>query len=250
MNLCRGLILAFACLLVGSCARESRGLYSLKWAEKPRHTKPIKSVPPDRRLSFQKIATFNQNDSDFYQIQNQIREGDVIAYHMKTNEARLEVLKGKLTRAGYRLFDYGHLAIVCRPPEAKGLRLFSSESFKGPNTREAVASLETHSFDLYRLNQWDRLDREKFYEFIAASQQKAGNWKGYDFSGMFALWNSNLEPSSPKEIGRDYICSTVVAAALYYAGADLRVSRRAGLLDLVSPRQVVTAHGLLRPTIL
>ncbi len=35
-------------------------------------------------------------------------------------------------------------------------------------------------------------------------------------------------------------------AALYYAGADMKVSNRRGYLDLVSPKQVVTSHGVLR----
>ena len=83
-------------------------------------------------------------------------------------------------------------------------------------------------------------------EFVEKSQEKAGTWIGYDFSGMFGVWNSNLRPSEAKAIGHDYICSTVVAAALYYAGADMKVSARAGWLDLVSPRQVVMSHGRLQ----
>ena len=104
--------------------------------------------------------------------------------------------------------------------------------------KDSVHTLKDHCFAVYRLN--------RFHDFVQKSQEKAGNWIGYDFSGMFGVWNSNLRPNDAKAIGHDYICSTIVAAALYYAGADMKVSGRAGLLDLVSPRQVVMSHGYLR----
>jgi len=49
-----------------------------------------------------------------------------------------------------------------------------------------------------------------------------------------------------KAIEHDYICSTIVAAAFYYAGADMKVTARSGWLALVSPLQVVMSHGYLR----
>ena len=64
---------------------------------------------------------------------------------------------------------------------------------------------------------------------------------------MFGLWNSGIEPSHPEEIGQDYICSTVVVAALHYAGIKLDAVNRGGLLDLISPAQVVKSDGCLVP---
>jgi len=104
--------------------------------------------------------------------------------------------------------------------------------------KDSVHTLKDPCFAVYRLN--------RFHDFVQKSQEKAGNWIGYDFSGIFVVWNSNLRPNDAKAIGHDYICSTIVAAALYYAGADMKVSEHAGWLDLVSPRQVVTSHGYLR----
>ena len=216
----------------------------MRWVEKPVYSKPIKTIPKERQLYFDQLGTFSEGQPTFDKIRKTLREGDVIAYHMKRNEARLAVAKGKLTRLGYRVLDYGHLAILTR--QDGRLRLFSSQSFKGANTLEGVESLRDHSFDVYRLNRWEKVDRKRFHEFVEKSQEKAGSWIGYDFSGMFGLWNSKLDPAHADEIGHDYICSTIVAAALYYAGADMKVSNRKGYLDLVSPKQVVTSHGVLR----
>ena len=64
---------------------------------------------------------------------------------------------------------------------------------------------------------------------------------------MFGLWNSNLTPAQPDEIGHDYICSTAVVAALYYAGLELDAVRNWGYLDLCSPKQVVSSRGRILP---
>jgi len=216
----------------------------MRWVEKPVFSEALKNVSEDRQLHFEKIGSYFEGKPGFEDLRKTLREGDVIAYHMETWESRKAILKGKLTRAGYRLLDYGHLAILTG--QSGELRLFSSQSFKGPNTLEGVATLQDHSFDVFRLNRWDKVDQKRFHEFVMKSEDKAGNWIGYDFSGMFGLWNSNLRPDKADEIGHDYICSTVVAAALYYAGADMKVSNRRGYLDLVSPKQVVTSRGVLR----
>jgi hypothetical protein len=82
-------------------------------------------------------------------------------------------------------------------------------------------------------------------EFIQLAMKKAGHWYVYDFSGMFGMWNSNLKPNKPDEIGHDYICSTIVLTALYYSGLELDAYRRGGLLDLVTPAQVIESKGRL-----
>ncbi|MEJ2407549.1 MAG: hypothetical protein P8171_25460, partial [Candidatus Thiodiazotropha sp.] len=151
---------------------------------------------------------------------------------------------GDLAKLGYGLLKYGHLAIVVDEQGDSGkLRLFSSESFKGPNTREDIATLKEHSFDVYRLDKWNRVDVQRFHEFVQLAKDKAGKWYGYDFSGMFGLWNSNLRPTRAEEIGHDYICSTVVVTALYYGGVELDAIQRNGIADVVTPLQVVASKG-------
>ena len=218
----------------------------MRWMEKPVYAEDMQDVPEEKRLHFNKVGGYTEGGEGFAEVRQTLREGDVIAYRMSAKEARSDVVKGRLNSVGYKLLDYGHLAILTHVEGNETLKLLSSQAFKGPNIEEDVDSLSEHSFDVYRLNRWDEVNLDRFHEFVQKSQEKAGNWIGYDFSGMFGVWNSNLRPNDAKAIGHDYICSTIVAAALYYSGADMMVSGRAGWLDLVSPRQVVMSHGRLR----
>lgn len=243
------------CSLLASCshqpAEDSRhhGLFVLQWVEKPSSHGPSQQAKPEDRTEFLPITSFDQTQpATFAEKKRQLREGDLIAYWMKKDEARQAIAKGDLTKIGYRLLNYGHLAIMVKDPQdRKQLLLFSSQSFKGPNTQETVESLADHSWDAYRLDQWNRIDTARLHEFVGLAKAKAGNWAGYDFSGMFGLWNSNLQPEDPKRIGNDYICSTIVVAALYYSGLQLDAVQREGLLDLVSPQQVVSSKGCIIP---
>ena len=177
---------------------------------------------------------------------SKLQEGDVIAYRMSQREVRSAILKGHLSKVGYSALTYGHLAILVDMQEDQ-LLLLSSQSFKGPNTQESILTLKDHHWDAYRLDKPDCINKMRLHEFVVEAQKKAGKWYGNDFSGMFGLWNSNLKPDSPEKIGHDYICSTVVVAALYYSGIQLDAIQRHGFLDLVSPKQVVTSKGIIIP---
>ena len=241
------LMLAVVSGLVSAAEGEkSSGWFVLKWMEKPSANGPSKKAKPNDIAEFKQVHAFDHVNGDeaFSKTLDQLREGDVLAYRLGKWEARKELLKGKFNKVAYRLYKYGHLAIVVRDQENPGqLRIFSSESFKGPNMREGLDTLKTHSFDVYRLNKWERVDKARLDEFVQLSMKKAGNWAGYDFSGMFGLWNSNLKPAKPEEIGHDYICSTIVLTALHYAGVELDSNERGGLLDIVTPAQVVNSKG-------
>ncbi len=239
-------LLLIICLTGVACTQSRRGLFVMRWVEKPVYTEAMQDVPEEKRLHFDKVGGYTEEDEGFSDVMQELREGDVIAYRMTPKESGGDILKGRVNSVGYSVLDYGHLAILTYVDGNETMKLLSSQAFKGPNTKEDVHTLKDHSFDVYRLNRWDKVDLDRFHDFVQKSQKKAGNWIGYDFSGMFGVWNSNLRPKEAKAIGHDYICSTIVAAALYYAGADMKVSGRAGWLDLVSPRQVVTSHGYLR----
>ncbi len=244
-------VIATICLFViAACApsannKPSQGLEMLHWVEKPASQGASHQADPKDRTQFDLISSFDQERPNTFESRKAtLREGDLVAYWMKEGQARSAIFTGNVNSIGYRLFKYGHLAIVVKDPENKNkLRLFSSQSFKGVNIREDIDTLKDHSWNSYRLDQWNRVDQMRLYEFVELAQARAGNWAGYDFSGMFALWNSNLKPSHAHEIGHDYICSTVVVAALYYSGLELDAVQRNGLFDLVSPKQVVTSKG-------
>lgn len=243
-------IAAICLFAIAACApsandKQNQGWHTLRWTEKPSSDGVSQLADPKDRTQFDLVTSFDQEAPEtFGDRKSTLREGDLVGYWMKKGEARNAIFKGNLNSIGYRLLSYGHLAIVVKDPDNKNkLRLFSSQSFKGANIHEDIDTLKDHSWDSYRLDQWNRVDKKRLYEFVELAQSKAGHWAGYDFSGMFALWNSNLKPSHSHKIGRDYICSTVVVAALYYSGLELDAVQREGLLDLVSPKQVVTSKG-------
>jgi hypothetical protein len=175
---------------------------------------------------------------------SRIQVGDVIAYRKEKWSARRELFaKGKLTVIGYRLFKYGHLAIVVEDPDLPGRKvLFTSQGGKGVNMDEDVDSLQTHNWDAYRLDKWDRIDLARIKEGILRCREKSGNFFGYDFTGMFALWNEDLKPEQTKDFGSEYICSTSVVTLLYFGGFESDATPRQEL-DLITPYQVVRAKG-------
>ena len=236
-------------LMTGSAQAE---WFALRWIEKPAKKGPSTKAPKEDRAHFLRRASFNhikESAETCLARTSELREGDVIAYKLdKVNARRKIFLEGKLNIIGYRLLKYGHLGIVIKDPDDPGeLRLFSSHSFKGPNVNEDLDTLIKHSWDCYRLDKWERVDKPRFYDFVSKVRTRAEAWYGYDFSGMFGLWNSNLKPGKPDKIGHDYICSTVVVAGLYYAGLELDAVQRGGVLDLVTPKQVVTSAGRFIP---
>jgi len=240
-------------MLIGCASQREddrhKGWFVLRWMEKPSATGVSFKAAPEDITQFVPLTNFDKSKPQtFHSKASKLQEGDLVAYWMKKNEARRAIAKGELSKVGYRLLTYGHLAIVIRDPNNPDqLRLFSSQSFKGPNVDENIDTLQDHSWDAFRLDQWDRIDTDRLREFAALAESRAGNWAGYDFSGMFGLWNSELEPDHPNHIGHDYICSTIVVAALHYSGLKLDAVQRKGLLDLVSPKQVVSSKGSIIP---
>ena len=219
----------------------------LAWMEKPSPHGPSAAAKPEERVEFEPLFSFDpaRQAESWPELRRELREGDLIAFWKDPWEARKDIfLRGKLNVIGYRLFKYGHVAMVVKDPDdPTKLRLLSSWSFRGPNVQDDIDSLAWHSWDAYRMNQWDRVDKARFYEFIAVVRQKAEKWYGYDFPGMFGLVNSNLHPTNPEEIGHSYICSTVLVAALQYSGVELDAYRRLGVGDIVTPLQLVASGG-------
>ncbi len=184
------------------------------------------------------------SDQEWSEIVNEIRVGDVIAYRKEKWSARRELFaEGKATVLGYRLFKYGHLAIVVDDPKVPGRKaLFTSQGQIGANLDEDVETLRTHNWDSWRLDEWDRVDKDRIREGVIRCQEEAGHFFGYDYSGMFSLWNENLKPEQIDDFGDEYICSTAVVTLLYFAGFESDATPRRGL-DLITPYQVVKARG-------
>ncbi|MDX1681455.1 MAG: hypothetical protein R3242_12090 [Akkermansiaceae bacterium] len=248
------LLATLALITLLACAphgkdRRHQGWYGLRWVEQPSPNGPSHRADPQDRTRFFPVCSFDQHrPATFQDRRSRLREGDVIAYWMKQKEASRAVTRGEVSKAGYGMLSHGHLAIVVQDPRHPNkLHLFSSQSFKGPNIDEDIDTLADHSWDAFRLDKWQRINKPRFHEFIELATTKAGNWRGYDFTGMFGLWNDGIEPTHPDEIGSDYICSTIVVAALHYAGLKLDAVNRDGVLDLISPKQVISSRGCIVP---
>jgi hypothetical protein len=184
------------------------------------------------------------SDQSWAEIRADLKVGDVIAYRKEKWSARRELFaEGKFPVIGYRLFRYGHLAIVVDDPGVPGRKaLFTSQSKMGVNMKEDIDSLRTHNWDAWRLDKWHRVDTERIREGILRCQEKSGHFFGYDFTGMFALWNENLKPEQTDDFGTEYICSTPVVTLLYYGGFESDSTPRQGM-DLITPYQVIRAKG-------
>jgi hypothetical protein len=184
------------------------------------------------------------SDQSWAEIMSDLKVGDVIAYRKEKWSARRELFaEGKFPVIGYRLFRYGHLGIVVDDPGVPGRKaLFTSQSQKGVNMEEDIDTLRTHNWDAWRLDKWHRVDHERIREGILRCQEKGGHFFGYDFTGMFALWNENLKPEQVEDFGNEYICSTAVVTLLYYGGFESDATPRQGM-DLITPYQVVRARG-------
>jgi hypothetical protein len=222
----------------------------LRWMEKPSPKGPSAKAEPEDRVRFSLVCSFDRKEGTdaFKRVVLQLKEGDVIAYRMPKDEARLAVLKGQLNKIGYRVYKYGHLGIVVSDLSITNVPfIFSSVGFKGPNCDDTFDTLLKHDWDVYRLDKWSRVDTNRFHRFVTYAVERAGKWYGYDFSGVLGLWNSKLTPETLEEVGHDYICSTIVVAALYYSGVELDAVRRKGIADVLTPRQVVDGGGRIIP---
>ena len=184
-------------------------------------------------------------DDEWEKVSDRIQVGDVIAYSKEKWNARRELFaKGKATVIGYRLFKYGHLAIVVEDPDQPGRKvLFTSQGQKGVNIDEDIDSLRTLNWESWRLNKWDRIDIKKINEGVKSCKEKSGHFFGYDYSGMFSIWNENLKPETVKDFGDEYICSTAVVTLLYFGGFESDSTPRREF-DLITPFQVVRAKGV------
>ena len=93
------------------------------------------------------------------------------------------------------------------------------------------------------MKNWERVNRERLFEFARTSISKGNGEEGYDDLSAVGFRNTNLKPKTQEDIGGGYTCATVIAAALYYAGVELDQTRSGSYIDIVSPKQVVTSKG-------
>jgi hypothetical protein len=170
---------------------------------------------------------------------NLIRHGDVIAFHMSHHDAWKHLRKGNIQKLPYDILSYGHIAIAVPSPDHSELRLLQVAMRQAVNTTENLNYLHGKSWHVYR-PPTGSFDPQRLHQFAQEVTTRASDpRKAYDYLGAFGIRNAPCQPDSLHEIGNRYCCATLVIAALHYAGYPLDAVHRKGILDLVTPRQVV-----------
>ena len=219
----------------------------LSWVERAFAPIPSRLAAANDRLDFKLIAGYSRKTGKegLQKKTSILREGDLIAARLGKIEAGTDFfLKWKKYAGGYTFLKYGHLDLVVRDPSGgDNLVLFTCNGSEGVNIKRQLSDLGNRDWDVYRMNNWGRVNRERLFEFVRISliQEKGGESYG-DLSSL-GFGNANLKPKVREDIKGDYTCSTVIAAALYYAGVELDNTRGTSNIDLVSPNQIVTSKG-------
>lgn len=123
-------------------------------------------------------------------------------------------------------------------------RLWPANDLPKVNTDSGLEYLKDKNWTVFRP---EKVNRTKLREFVKIAREKGNTKKkAYDYSGAFGLKNASDKPDTQDEISSEYTCCTLITAALYYSGYELHCTKRSGVLDIVTPKQVVTSWGCVR----
>lgn len=214
--------------------------------------KPPSERSANRKLSgeiqkMEKLITYHavSNKSELKQNKRKIKNGDVIAFYMSHKEAGKYLKKAKIQKVPYDLFRYGHLALVVPDPaNPSKKKLFQLAMKQVANIEDDLSYLDDKNWVIYRP---PSINENKLSEFTRSAVAKSASpKKAYDYSGAFGIINVKHKPSDESEIEKEYTCCTLVVAALHYSGYKLHSTHRGGVLDIITPRQVVESWGVVR----
>jgi hypothetical protein len=231
----------------GCLINDSAIIQKPAWVERAFLPRPSRLAEAEDRMEFGLVAEYRRRTGEegLRKKTALLREGDLIAARLGKVEAGMDLfLKWQKYAAGYTFLKYGHLDLVMREPSGEDkLVLFTCNGIEGVNIKRQLHDLGSRDWDAYRMKGWGRVNIDRLLEFVRISivQEKGGASYG-DLSSL-GFGNANLKPRTKADIGGGYTCSTVVAAALYYAGVELDKTRGSSQLDLVSPKQIVTSKG-------
>lgn len=232
------------------CARPGihNGKIPFSWMEKPQSKRTALKNSNGEIEKMNKVLSFHaKTDKDSYQSKiNQIQAGDVIAFYMSHKEACAHLAKAKIQKAPYELFRYGHLAMAIENDSISNgeLKLLQVAMKQKVNTDSNLDYLEDKNWEVFRPR---KINRSKLREFVTIAKKRGNSEKqAYDYSGAFGMMNAAHQPNSKEEISAEHTCCTLITAALHYADYQLHCTRRTGILDIVTPRQVVESWGNVR----
>ena len=217
------------------------------WLQRAWVPKPSRLAKREDRVTFQRVSSYRRYEGKQGLMEKirLLREGDLITASLGKVESGMDfIFRRRTNYIAYTVLDYGHLDIViCDPGGSGKLVLFTCTTKEGVNAKRQLLDLDNRDWDVYRINDWQRVDQARLYEFVEIGLKRGQNSETYDNFSAVGLRNANLKPKTPEDIGGGYICSTVVAAALHYAGVELDNTRNSAYVDLVSPKQVITSKG-------
>lgn len=182
----------------------------------------------------------------FQQLSRHLQAGDVIAFSMSQSEAWGQLKRAKIQKTSYLLFSYGHLALVV-PDQThpSKLKLLQTAMRQTANIGSDMSYLSDKTWYAYRppAGSINLSQLSQFTHLVTRSSKPVS----YDYTATLGLTNGNIHPAIPCELRKKYTCTTLVVAALHYAGFQLHSARRYGLLDIITPRQVIESWGSLSP---
>lgn len=235
--MCKLYWLAFFIMLC-SCQSSHNPLHNgripFRWMESP-------PAAASKNKAFTQIASHLAGQANSETIIHQVRPGDLIAFHMSHAEAIAWLKKRTIRKIPYELFRYGHLALVT-PDSSQGTwKLLQIALGQTANANDGQEYLRDKSWILFR-PQAGEVDLKRLEEFTRTVTGKTTRPPAkYDFYAVLGLCNRGLKPTQPAEIANAFSCTTLVIAAYHYAGYPLHAVHRKGVLDMVTPHQVVEA---------
>ena len=257
MRLCfQVLILSLLALSSGCLISDKAIVPKPSWLQRAFVPRPSRLADPVDRLSFEPVTSYRRHMGKAVLSEKikLLKEGDLVAASLgKIESSHNLIVNRKINYIAYTVLDYGHLDIVVYDPKGSGEKvLFTCQSFEGVNAKRHLQNLDNRDWDAFRMPNWERVDKNRLYEFIRAGIEKGQSEDAfYDNFSAIGLRNANLKPRTKDDIGGGYICSTAVVSALYYSGVELDNMRSSSYIDLVSPKQVVTSKGrFFNPAIL
>ncbi|MGJ8655988.1 MAG: hypothetical protein ACSHX6_06000 [Akkermansiaceae bacterium] len=233
-----------ALAVISSCTTSAihNGRLPFSLMEKPPSHRSAKKKLTSEVQKMKKVCTYHAEDNQHQltQYKSQIQPGDVIAFYMSHKEAWQHLKKANIQKVPYDLFRYGHLALVT-PDSNNKPKLLQLAMKQLANIDSDLSYLDDKNWVIYRP---PSLDLPKLKEFTHNVTNPADTV--YDYSGAFGLFNAKHKPLKKEELTKEYTCCTLIVAALNYAGYELHSTHRNGIMDIVTPRQVVESWGSKR----
>lgn len=224
-------LFSLMCVCLASCRSSDAPLHDgrvpFRWME---------SVPAGGEAAFSLHGMHLPGQKGSHEMIAAVRAGDVVAFHMSHAEARAYLRRGTIQKLPYELFRYGHVALVV--PSDGEWRLLQIAMGQKADMSSGPEYLKDKSWSLFRPRAGDiDLGRLRAFCQIVTDEKAAA----YDMTATLGLRNRGLEPDEGYKISPRYTCATLVIAALHYAGYPLRVTRCGGVMDIITPGQVVRA---------